>query len=140
MVVGVGLVPTLLWRRTRPLLMVAIAFSVCAVASVGTGGGPNLDTLVYLLLLPYSLFRWGSGREAVVGTGIVLDNVFLSTALGYLSVPDTFGGLAVLFAAAALGAALRYRTGARARELDRVKLLERERLARDLHDTVAHHV
>jgi signal transduction histidine kinase len=26
------------------------------------------------------------------------------------------------------------------RELDRVKLLERERLARDLRDTVAHHV
>jgi signal transduction histidine kinase len=28
----------------------------------------------------------------------------------------------------------------RMRELDQVKLLERERLARDLHDTVAHHV
>ena len=36
--------------------------------------------------------------------------------------------------------ALRYRAGARLRELDQVKLLERERLARDLHDTVAHHV
>src|SRR6266851_8412303 len=29
---------------------------------------------------------------------------------------------------------------ARGCELDRVQLLERERLARDLHDTVAHHV
>ena len=27
--IAVGLVPTLLWRRTRPLLMVAIAFGVC---------------------------------------------------------------------------------------------------------------
>jgi signal transduction histidine kinase len=35
---------------------------------------------------------------------------------------------------------LRYRARARQRELDQVKLLERERLARDLHDTVAHHV
>lgn len=40
----------------------------------------------------------------------------------------------------ALGAAFRYRASARMRELDQVKLLERERLARDLHDTVAHHV
>lgn len=46
--------------------------------------------------------------------------------------------LAVLSATAAVAMALRYR--ARARELDQVKLVERERLARDLHDTVAHHV
>jgi signal transduction histidine kinase len=39
-----------------------------------------------------------------------------------------------------LGLALRWRAGERARELDRVRLLEREELARDLHDTVAHHV
>ena len=39
-----------------------------------------------------------------------------------------------------LGIAFRWRAAARARELDRVKLLEREQLARDLHDTVAHHV
>jgi len=35
---------------------------------------------------------------------------------------------------------LRYRAGARARELEQVRLLEREKLARDLHDTVAHHM
>jgi signal transduction histidine kinase len=39
-----------------------------------------------------------------------------------------------------VGAAFRFRARDRARELDQVKLLERERLARDLHDTVAHHV
>jgi signal transduction histidine kinase len=46
----------------------------------------------------------------------------------------------VLVLAMAVGAAVRYRARARTRELDQVKLLERERLARDLHDTVAHHV
>jgi signal transduction histidine kinase len=46
----------------------------------------------------------------------------------------------VLLASFALGAAFRYRARARSRELDQVALLERERLARDLHDTVAHHV
>jgi signal transduction histidine kinase len=53
---------------------------------------------------------------------------------------DVLGALAVLFAVSAVGAAVRYRARARARELDQVKLVERERLARDLHDTVAHHV
>ena len=36
--------------------------------------------------------------------------------------------------------ALRWRAAVRARELDRVRLLERAELARELHDTVAHHV
>ena len=46
----------------------------------------------------------------------------------------------MLVATVTLGVAFRWRAAARARELDRVKLLEREQLARDLHDTVAHHV
>jgi signal transduction histidine kinase len=41
---------------------------------------------------------------------------------------------------AALGAAIRYQASSRLREMDQVKLREREQLARELHDTVAHHV
>jgi signal transduction histidine kinase len=82
----------------------------------------------------------GSGREAAIGSTIIAGKVGLSALLGYLSLTDVFGSFVVLSAAVALGAALRYRAAARMRELDQVKLLERERLARDLHDTVAHHV
>ncbi|BCJ73657.1 hypothetical protein CS0771_32010 [Catellatospora sp. IY07-71] len=39
-----------------------------------------------------------------------------------------------------LGLARRYRIHARTREHDQVRLVERAQLARDLHDTVAHHV
>ena len=39
-----------------------------------------------------------------------------------------------------LGAAVRFQAAYRRRERDQVKLLEREQLARELHDTVAHHV
>lgn len=138
--VAVGLLPALLWRRTRPLHAVVVAFGVCAVAPLVTGHEPELNTMVYLLLLPFSLFRWGSGREVVLGSLVVLAKLGSSLLLGTIGPADTLGGLAVVTAACALGAALRFRAGARGRELDRAKLLERERLARDLHDTVAHHV
>ncbi|HVK20575.1 MAG TPA: sensor histidine kinase [Actinokineospora sp.] len=141
LILTVGLVPTLLWRRTRPLLMVAIAFGACAVAPVLTGGEePGLNVGLYLILLPFSLFRWGSGREAAIGAAIIFAKVGLSSVLGQIGFGDTVGGLVLLFSVMAVGAAIRYRSRARTRELDQVKLLERERLARDLHDTVAHHV
>ena len=140
-IVCVGLVGTLPWRRVRPLLMVGIAFGVCLVASVVAGVEfPHQDVLVYLLLLPFAAVRWGSGREAVLSAAIVFGKVGVSALLGHVSPGDTLAGVVILFAAMALGAAFRYRSRARARELDQVKLLERERLARDLHDTVAHHV
>jgi hypothetical protein len=64
----------------------------------------------------------------------------LSLVPGYIDLADATLGFVVIFAATALGAAVRYRAGVRTRELAQAKLLERERLARDLHDTVAHHV
>jgi signal transduction histidine kinase len=135
------LVPTLLWRRTRPLPVVAIAFGACALAGLLTSGEPpGTDTMVFLVLLPYALFRWGSGREGAIGLAIMLGKVVVSVAAGDSSLTDAVGAFTILFAAMALGGAIRFRTGARMRELDQVKLLERERLARDLHDTVAHHV
>ncbi|GAA1306278.1 sensor histidine kinase [Saccharothrix xinjiangensis] len=139
-VVAVGLLPALRWRRTRPLLVVGIAFGVSAVVPAVIGREPELNTMVYLLLFPFSLFRWGSGREAVLGSLVVLAKVGSSVVLGATGASEGFAGVVVLSTAATLGAALRFRVRARVRELDQAKLMERERLARDLHDTVAHHV
>jgi len=140
-IVTAGLVPTLLWRRSHPLLVVAVAFGICLVSPVVAGSGfPNQYVFVYLILLPFSLFRWGAGREMVVGAAIMLSKILLSWIFENLTAADAIGGFGVLVLAMALGAAFRYRNRARTRELDQVKLLERERLARDLHDTVAHHV
>ena len=140
-VVSAGFVLTLLWRRSRPLSMIAVVMGVSALSTLVVGREfPDQNVLACVLLLPFSLFRWGSGRELVLGAAIMVGEVGLSTLLGYLPASDALGGFVVIFAAMALGAALRYRTRARTRELDQVKLVERERLARDLHDTVAHHV
>jgi signal transduction histidine kinase len=141
--VGVTLVlmATLLWRRTRPLLMVSVVFTVLAVLSVLTAGKvPQLDTGACVLALPYALFRWGSGREAVIGAAIVFLKVGATALPGVTRPSDVALGFAFLFSAMALGAVVRFWARVRMNELDQVKLLERERLARDLHDIVAHHV
>ena len=139
-VLMVALAPTLLWRRTRPLLMLAIGFSAGTIESLAIGADPGQYTMVFLLLLPYALVRWGSGRAILVGVALIIGNSLTSVAAGQLGFGDAVGGLVVLSATFALAIALRYRAAARRRDLDQVRLLERERLARDLHDTVAHHV
>jgi signal transduction histidine kinase len=139
--VTVGVITTLLWRRTRPLLMVSVGLVVTVVPLALTAGRvPQLESGACVLLLPYALFRWGSGREAVIGAALVLARVAV-TALILVTRPANVAlGLAILFSVMALGAGLRFRGMARLNELNQVKLRERERLARDLHDIVAHHV
>ena len=147
LVVGVAPVLTLLWRRTHPLLMVVIAYgSHAAIEFVSVFGHNHDDTGLYVtafvLILPYSLLRWGSGKESVVGIVFILGShgVLL---LGSTSPDGTLAelaGISILLLPAALGASVRYRAVWRVREIDQVKLREREQLARELHDTVAHHV
>src|SRR3712207_8399104 len=57
-----------------------------------------------------------------------------------MSLAKTVAGYGFFLFAAALGAAVRYRTKIRIRDIDQAKAREREQLARELHDTVAHHV
>ncbi|WP_437478674.1 sensor histidine kinase [Sorangium sp. So ce1014] len=144
LVVGVALMPTVLWRRSRPLLMISILFgatAAIALARLLTGSDlPSLYTAVFLLLLPYSLLRWGAGREVMMGAALMLASASLRFLSEQAKVSDVIGGFAVLLSAMALGAAVRYRARARSHEIEQVKMREREQLARDLHDTVAHHV
>lgn len=137
--------PTLLVRRTRPLL-VAATFAVAAAALTVLGWTMDFTTpddvnvAVVALLIPYSLARWASGRDAVVGLGLFVLVAATSLLTQDLARADRIGGASVVIAAAATGAALRARSKLRTRELDDVRRSERERLARDLHDTVAHHL
>lgn len=144
LIVGIALMPTVLWRRSRSLAMVSIAFgatAAMALAKLVSGRElPAFHTTVFLLLLPYSLLRWGAGREILVGLPIMLVSASLGLTADHARLSDVIGAFAVLFSAVALGAAVRYRESARSRELEQVQLREREHLARDLHDTVAHHV
>lgn len=143
-IVTVGLAPVLLWRRTHPLVCVVVGFGTgmaLGLASwLGGTSGVGLNTMIYILVLVYSLVRWGSGRQIVIGLLVVAVAAGFSIATDYTGPAELFGGLAVLAAAAASGAAFRYRAESRRRALDQVRSQERVGLARELHDSVAHHV
>jgi signal transduction histidine kinase len=64
----------------------------------------------------------------------------LGIASDYTNLGEAVGGFLFLMFPAVLGALVRFWTTARTREIDQVRLREREQLARELHDTVAHHV
>ncbi len=141
---GVVVVSTLLWRRTRPLLVVAVVFGSFGAVSVAGFFWANepvgLYTDICVLLLSYTLFRWGAGREVVIGLAIMLACCAVVIATDFTGVADAVGGVVFLLFPGALGASVRYQLTSRLREIDQIKLRERQQLARELHDTVAHHV
>src|SRR5918911_923894 len=132
------------WRRTHPLVAVAVSFSTLMIVDLariltGPHGAP-LSSTSAALILTYALFRWGSGREAAIGLGVILLWQPITTVADPTSLTGKVGGYAFFLSAAALGAAVRYRAKIRFRDIDQAKAREREQLARELHDTVAHHV
>src|SRR4051812_11714489 len=132
------------WRRTHPLVAVAVSFGTFTVLDsvrILTGShGALLSSMSAALILAYALFRWGSGREAASGLGVILVWLAITNVADPMSLAETVANYGFFLFAAALGAAVRYRTKSRIRDIDQAKAREREQLARELHDTVAHHV
>lgn len=144
LVLAVGVVCALPWRRTHPLAVVAGTFGAVIVLDIGslltTSGPVGLYTMICVVMLPYSLVRWGSGREIGIGMVVILVALAMGLAVDNTGVLDSVLGSMFLLFPATLGAAVRSWGTSRMRELDQVRLREREQLARELHDTVAHHV
>jgi signal transduction histidine kinase len=96
--------------------------------------------MVYVVVLVYALFRWGSGREVAIGSGVILTAFVVGMVEDFTTLAELVAAFIFLWFPAVLGASVRFWRTSRNRELDQVRLREREQLARELHDTVAHHV
>jgi signal transduction histidine kinase len=142
--VAIGPALLLPWRRKRPLLVFAVAFAaIYAVSFAGLWRSISWEGLhsnAYVLLLPYALLRWGSGREGILGMLLVALAYSLVASLDSKGMEDAIGGGVVLALPAVLGTSARFRSHGRMREIEQAKLLEREQLAREMHDSVGHHI
>ncbi|MGW6441484.1 sensor histidine kinase [Lentzea sp. NPDC055074] len=144
-VLGVTSALALLWRRVRPLAAVGLGFGgvmLLDLVAVFVGGAPfslNVSAFVVVVLV-YALFRWGTSRQTAIGLMVVLLAWLVAVTSDFPGVVEAGGGLLVLLFPAALGVLVRYGRIVRTQRFEQVRFHEREMLARELHDTVAHHV
>lgn len=140
-----ALIPTLLWRRTKPLLMLALSlgvstgWSIVGFLSQGeVANGPF--TAAFLLINVYAVFRWASGRHAALALAMMAMVFVVHLVIDYGGIAETIGGLIVFLFPAELGVVARLTERNREQAREEVRADERERIARELHDSVAHHV
>ncbi len=154
---GLVIALPLFWRRSRPLLacsVIAAGIVAQAVASANTPEG--LQLIALWIVVPYSVAYYGDRPRAVIGFVILLAAFAVYAAEN----TDITGGQAAnewsgaFFLVLAVGswltgivlrgrreaAALTARADALQREAQLASAAERSRIARELHDIVAHNL
>jgi len=139
----IGSAVALFWRRTHPIPagLVSGAFAV----AYGVAELPDPPFPVAAIVGIYSVSRWCSRRTTVGAAALVAAAMLAGLLLTRDSgADDYYRNLIPAVAALALGDQVRERVRAEGRrrraDLDDAVRAERSRLARELHDVVAHHV
>ena len=154
----------LLARRRRPLLMWSAIWAAVSLDSLLAREPPaTLGVTIVLLVGSYSLGAYGSNRRAPLGLAVGAAGVVIwavtgpgrsgqvvvagYTGVAYASgIPVLVAELLALWVAGVVvrsrryAAALAARNEALDREAERAVLAERARIAREMHDIVAHHL
>lgn len=134
----------LVWRRTHPLGTAILVFSLYALlhlAMLLAGVTSTIVNFGVLAVTVYSLVRWASGRHAVIGLGVGTVATAIAGSTGDLRQVDSLIGLPVVWIMLiSVGLAVRSTQNQRLARIREAKISERNRIARELHDTVAHHI
>jgi signal transduction histidine kinase len=154
----------LLARRCRPLLVWSLIWAGISLDTLVAREAPaTLGVTVVLLVGSYSLGAYGSGRRALLGLVVGAAGVAISVRSGHgwsgrvivggYGLVEYASGIPVLVADIlalwVVGVVVRMRRDAAAlavrnealdREAERAVAAERARIAREMHDIVAHHL
>jgi signal transduction histidine kinase len=148
---------SLAWRRTYPILVAAVILTATNVeAAAGMSLHTAVSPVIGLLLLSWSIGAYEQRNRAVLGLTLLVCGVWLSLGIDVLRGTDHYSGTDVpwigmlLLLPGVLGVAFGSRTrslrAAEARaaqlELEQREAIaeERSRIARELHDVIAHSV
>ena len=143
LVIGLALALALLFSKKRPFRAFIFAFTLVQAATLLSiltrTFEPGFHSFAIILVFVYALFRRGSGKQCLIAFASMSFTMLLSQLNHETqNLSDAIGGALVLLFPAAIGLTLRYRAQSVARELENVRLEERNALARDLHDSVGH--
>jgi signal transduction histidine kinase len=145
------------WRRTYPIPVALVLVTMAvAQAAAGTTLHSAVSPVVALLVVSWSIGAYEERSRAILGLTLVVCGLWLAMAVDMLRSTDHYVGTdfpwigALLAAPGVLGIVFGARTRslraaeARARELELERreavAAERSRIARELHDVIAHSV
>jgi signal transduction histidine kinase len=141
------------WRRTRPLAAAALIGGALAVQTL-VGDAEVAGGFIALLVVTYSVGSYSDLRGALLGGLFIFAAVFIYPLVNDINFADEVGNLAIFFGVWTLGRAVRARQqravdaehelaameAARDEQMRSIVSEERRRIARELHDIVAHGV
>lgn len=132
-------------RRIRPVAAMVIAVAVGTSADIATtladiAAEPTFGEGIGAMILIYAVCRWAPLRSALAALAIAAVLVFITNTFDDSPLADNIAFVVVwaVFGLAAI--VMRYRARVASQQEVQIRLEERQDLARELHDTVAHHV
>ena len=144
-VAGLGSLVVVPWRRIRPALaLVPLLGEVLTSTSAEINGQLPVTTgalFFSTVLTVYAAARWLPVRSAAVVLGLIIVIEPIADVInGGAHWGDITGRTVGIGFLVALASTARYRASLLHQRIEEVRLLERQELARELHDVVAHHV
>jgi len=142
--VGIGTAALIPWRRQRPLVSLAAALGLhmsleTMARRAALPGDATIGQIFAGMLVVYALCRWDRPNRVLIGM-LLLVAAFVGTELLIEYGTDDLSFVVSWMALAVFALAMRYRRVSVDQRHREVRLAERHALARDVHDSVAHHV